>query len=355
LTTVPLGESTDILQKVTDFPSQVAKAYELTKSISFSLPLGSEISSIVIVGMGGSGIAGDFARVLLRNSKVPVHVCKSSVPPQFITNRTLVVAITYSGKTNETLEALDSSITLGAKVIVITSSFKLESICNERQIPCILVPQNNYPRASLGYLLLPLLVLLQKCHLMHSIDLDISETKSVLEGIKSQCGPDAVYATNPARLMAIALIEKIPVVYGESNFTDIVALRWKQLFNENSKAHSYIDSFPELLHNEIEAWQQNTHISRQHVLIVLRDAIHEHDTDMKEKIETAKDLIQSTGVKVFEVWSKGKSELARLLSLSYLADFVSVYLALSTGINPSRIPNIEQLKKRAVVGLQKEV
>ncbi|MFY3741528.1 MAG: glucose/mannose-6-phosphate isomerase [Candidatus Nitrosomirales archaeon] len=356
MTTIPLGERTDILEKVVDFPSQVAKAYALTKSLSLSLPLVTEISSIVILGMGGSGIAGDFARVLLRDSKVPVHVCKSSVPPQFITNTTLVVAITYSGKTNETLDALNASLALGAKGIVITSSLELESTCNERQIPCILVPQNNYPRASLGYLLVPLLGLLQKFHILPSIERDVSETLSILEEIKSQCGPEAVYATNPARLLAIALEEKIPVVYGESNFTDVVALRWKQLFNENSKVHSYIDSFPELLHNEIEAWQKNAHTSHQHeVMIILRDTIHEHDTDMGEKIEAARDLIQSTGARVFEIWSKGKSELARLFSLSYMADFVTIYLALSMGTNPSRIPNIEQLKKKVLTSLQKQV
>jgi glucose/mannose-6-phosphate isomerase len=148
----------------------------------------------------------------------------------------------------------------------------------------------------------------------------------------------------------------IPVVHGESNFIDVVALRWKQLFNENSKVHSYCDSFPELLYNEIEAWHQNARASHQHkITIILRDTIHESDTHLEEKIVAAKALIQSSGTLVFELWTRGKSELARLLSLSYMGDFVSVYLATSMGTEPSVIPNIEQLKKEAPIGLQKEV
>jgi glucose/mannose-6-phosphate isomerase len=327
----------------------------MTKNMKFSLPV-VEISSVVILGMGGSGIAGDFARVLLRNSKVPIHVCKTSVPPQFITRSTLVVAITYSGNTQETLNAFESSLAMGARGIVITSSRELGSKFDEKKIPCILVPDNNYPRASLGYLLVPLLGVLQKFHIIPSIDADIYEAISILEDIRKQCGPEAAYTNNPAHLMAIALAEKMPVVYGESNFTDVVALRWKQLFNENSKVHSYWDSFPELLHNEIEAWHHNVQINRQHkVAIILRDAIHERDSNLEEKIMAAKDLIQHSGTSVFELWTRGKSELARLLSLSYLGDFVSIYLANLTGTDPCVIPNIEQLKKKTIASLQKEV
>jgi glucose/mannose-6-phosphate isomerase len=299
--------------------------------------------------MGGSGIAGDFARVLLRNSNVPVHVYKSSVPPQFITDNTLIIAITYSGKTNETLSALEASLSLGAKGIVITSSHELGSTCEERKIPCILVPQHNYPRASLGYLLLPVLGILQKLHVIPSIDLDISESVSILQDIRKQCGPETLVAANPARLLANALAEKMPVVYGESHFTDVVALRWKQLFNENSKVHSYCDSFPELLHNEIEAWQHSVAVKRQNnVVILLRDAIHEHDTSLDERIVAARALIQNNGTSIFELWTRGKSELARLLSLSYMGDFVSVYLADSLGIDPGSVPNIEKLKKQTL-------
>jgi glucose/mannose-6-phosphate isomerase len=356
LTTVPLGESTDILQKVVDFPSQIAKAYALTKSLSLPSELMTEISSVVILGMGGSGIAGDFTRVLLRNSKVSIHVCKSSVPPHFITKDTLVVAITYSGNTPETLAALDASLSMGAKGIVITSSYELQSKCDEKKIPCILVPQNIYPRASLGYLLVPLLAILQKYHVIPSIEPDIAETIAILNEIKSQCGPETVHSSNPARLLAAALVKKIPIVYGESNFTDVVALRWKQQFNENSKVRSHCDSFPELLHNEIEAWHQNAHTGHQHeILIILRDALYEHGTNMGAKLEETKVLIKGTGATVFEIWSKGKSELARLLSLSYMADFVTIYLALSTGINPSKIPNIDLLKGKTLQGLKNQI
>lgn len=350
MTTVPLKEDTiQMLQKVSDFPSQVLLAYASLNGHKMPSQFSEEkIANIVIMGMGASGVVGDFVKVLLRNQAIPIYVQKSSKLPRFVNSDSLVVSITYSGKTRETLDALNSSISAGAKNLVMTSSYELGAICAGKNIPWISVPENGFPRATLGYMLVAILGALNKLGIGTSIDADIAEVLAVLREVKKQCGPGVPQNSNPARLLALALLGRFPVVYGESEFTDVVALRWKQQINENAKAHCYTDVLPELLHNEIESWHHpdNAHV-RDYALLLLRDSVREHEEGLDAKVEAAKHLAEVKGAKVYDLWTRGKSELARLLSLCYLGDFVSVYLAIARGIDPGPVHNIEQLKKVA--------
>lgn len=351
LTTVPLKEdNTIMLQKVIEFPSQLSLALELARASKVSLSsISGKISSVVLVGMGASGVVGDFVKVLLRNSPVPVHVQKNSTLPAFVNAETLVISITYSGKTRETLDTLNTSIATGAKNLVVTSSLELKSFCMGKGIPCIQIPENGFPRATLGLLLIAAMNSLHKLGLIQSFESDVTEAIAIVDDIKDQCGPDMPEKSNPARLLANALVGRFPVVYGESNFTDVVAVRWKQQMSENAKAHCYYDVFPELLHNEIESWHLSDNGQvKEYALLLLRDSAWEHQTGMVAKIDAAKRLAEGKGAKVYDLWTRGKSDLARLLSLCYVGDFVSVYVALSRGIDPGPVRNIEQVKKVAM-------
>ncbi|MGH9921872.1 MAG: SIS domain-containing protein, partial [Nitrososphaerales archaeon] len=135
LTTIPVHK-TEMLESVLAFPSQVNHAFTLAKSLTIDYD---KISDIVVLGMGGSGIVGDYLRVLLRNSSIPFHVNKHSVPPKSINKNSLVMAVTYSGKTRETLDALDACVKAGAKVVLVTSRRELTSM-HEGKVPCITVP-----------------------------------------------------------------------------------------------------------------------------------------------------------------------------------------------------------------------
>lgn len=343
-----------MLQKVVDFPSQISLAYESLKDHpALTSASAGKISSIVVLGMGASGVVGDFVRVLLRNSPIPIHVRKSAKLPSFVNNETLVVAITYSGKTRETLDALNTSISCGARNVVITSSFELDSVCGKENIPCIKIPENGFPRATLGYMLVSVLGVLHKLGIAPSFDSDVAEALEVLDDIKNQCGPEVSQKSNPARLLGHSLVGRFPVIYGESDFTDVAALRWKQQINENSKTHCYYDVFPELLHNEIEAWHRPEKGQiRDYALLLLRDSIHERETGLEDKIEAAKHVAESKGATVFDLWTRGRSELSRILSLCYMGDFVSVYLAISRDVDPGPVHNIEQLKQVALSNKQ---
>ncbi len=150
------------------------------------------------------------------------------------------------------------------------------------------VPQNGHSRASLGYMLIPILLMLEKIGILKGVENDVVETVEVLNNIKEKCGPEIPVAKNVARSLAFELLGRFPIVYGEQNFTDSVAIRWKQQFNENSKVHCYYDIFPELLHNEIEAWDSVGNVHGNYALILLRDLIYEHEVGLQEKINACR-------------------------------------------------------------------
>jgi glucose/mannose-6-phosphate isomerase len=287
--------------------------------------------------------------VILRDSAAPVFVQKSSTLPAFVNSESLVISITYSGQTRETLKVLNESISVGARNLVITSSHKLGSFCSNKGIPWIQIPENGFPRATLGFMLVSAMAALHKLGLTGRFDSDVSEAIEILGEIRSQCGPEMPPKSNPARLLAQALVGRFPIIYGESGFTDVVAIRWKQQINENGKAHCYYDVFPELLHNEVESWHlgDNSQV-KQFVLLLMRDSPWEAGSGMEAKIEATKHLAEEKGAKVIDLWTKGRSEIARLLSLCYVGDYVSVYLSLSRGIDPGPVHNIEQLKKISI-------
>jgi glucose/mannose-6-phosphate isomerase len=325
-----------MLESVLAFPSQVNHAF--TKAKSLDVDYGG-ISDIVFLGMGGSGIVGDYLRVLLRNSSVPFHVNKHSVPPKSVGKNTLVLAVTYSGKTRETLDALATCIKSGAKAVLVSSNTQVD---NWNNIPCITIPENGHSRASLGYLLVPLLYVLQDANILKKVDRDITETVDILNQIKQECKPELPLKKNTARALASELQGKLPIIYGEYSFTDVVALRWKHMFNENAKTHCYCDTFPELLHNEIEAWDE-PESDQKYSLILLRDSLYERETGLQDKIAATKYMVKQKS-SIFEFWSRGRSELARLLSLTFLGDLVSVYLAKAKGVDATKVRNIDLIK-----------
>ncbi len=331
-------EQTLMLNKVADLPVQLLQSLSLKDSI----PSFDGIDEVAVIGMGGSGIVGDFIKTVVKDHMV--HVVKGSDLPR-LGDRTLVIAVTYSGGTKETLAALNKAKEYTNKIVMITSSKDMEQLCNKQGIGCVRVVNNSYSRASLGYMLAPALLVLENSRILSSACKDIREASDLLStiaGDKSRLG----------MLKRSMLRRSLAVIYGDE-FTRAAALRWKQMLNENAKMQCYYDVYPELLHNEIEVWYEHN-ISDDTALILLRDEMYEMEQadngyDLYAIINKSKRLISSKGMNVTEVWSVGRSPLARLLSLSYIGDLLSVHLASARGVDPTKIPNIDYIKKESVV------
>ncbi len=325
-----------MLDKVMDLPYQLLESLTLYNEIRGY----DDIDETVIIGMGGSGIVGDFVKSII-GDKFRVSVVKSSNVPR-MGNNTLAIAVTYSGKTRETLIAISKAASYGAKTVLVTSNNNRDSIPNEtrQDIQYIKINGNGFSRTSLGYMLLPVLLVLEHSNVISGIRKDVKEAVDILCSI----------AKDKSRMESLKyrMLNKMLAIYA-NEFTQAAALRWKQMMNENAKLHCYYDVFPELLHNEIETWYGD---ASNHALIMLRDIEYEkckeHGYDLHALINKAKELIRGKGADVIELFSIGNSTLARLLSLSYIGDIMSTYLAYANNIDPSKIPNIEYIKSKGI-------
>lgn len=337
-------DRSNMLGVVEDFPQQCREAIEMAANTSLA-SLDAWPDSIIVLGMGGSGIGGDVLESLLLNElTVPLCVNKGYDIPNFVNEKTLVFAVSYSGNTEETLNGFNQVLAKGAKVAVVTSGGQLEEKAQRYGLSIIKLPTGHQPRAAIGYLFFPLLIILQRLNLIKSQTNQIKETLKVLDELSRNLSPETSLAQNQAKQIAQHLQGKIPVIYGFDNLTSVAALRWKCQFNENSKVPAFWHAFPELNHNEIVGWGLLKDISKNFVLILLRDE-SEHP-QMRKRINITRELIEDQVGDLYEVWAAGDSKLAKIFSAIYLGDFVSVYLAIINNVDPTPVERIELLKER---------
>ncbi len=301
--------------------------------------------TVVTLGMGGSGIGGDLLRVLLvPTASVPVVVVKDERLPAFVGPRTLVFACSYSGNTEETLAACSAALAAGASVVAITSGGRLADDAHKGGYPVVLIPRGLPPRAALPYLLVPMVRVAARLGLTDVSEAEVREAAAGLAELAARWGPTVPAGDNPPKRLAAALHHVIPVVYAASPGVEPVAQRWKTQLNENSKVFAAWNTFPELTHNEVVGWEGVADGQPPLYLIFLRDR---DDTPRGAvRIEAVRDLTRRRARGQAEVWSQGTSRLARLCSLIMFGDFVSSYLAVISGTDPTPIESISRIKQR---------
>lgn len=300
------------------------------------------LDNVVVLGLGGSAIGGDLLAALLSDElDVPVLVNRGYGVPNFVGKSTLVIACSYSGNTEETLTAYGESKRRGAKIVAITSGGKLREMAIADGVELLGIPGGLAPRAALGYVFLPAVAFLAKCGLIKDKAEDVEEAYSVLSSLRDELGPNIPKASNFAKSLAEKLVGKLPVIYGTTGISGPCAYRWKCQINENSKTHAYSNVLPEMNHNETVGWDAPDEIARMLYVILLRDS---GDSErIATRMNVTKELMKNSGG-IEEITSRGKSRLARMLSLIYIGDFVSLYLAFLYGQDPGPVKAIDYLK-----------
>ncbi len=296
-------------------------------------------SSFTVVGVGGSAIGGEILRGYMSNiSTCPVNVVRGYTLPRWANTHSLVVAVSYSGNTKETLVLAKEALDRGIPLIAITQGGKLNDLAEREGIPLLLLPPGGPPRTALGYILSALLGVAQALELIFPQDMAVRETRHLLKTMGEKLSP--VKGGGRAFEIALKLQRTIPLLYASSPLLEPVALRWKGQLNENSKTPAFLNSFPELGHNEIMAWENSSYPFH---VVILRD---KEETVLQTKsIEAVKSILKDRG-ETTEVRSQGEELLARLLSLTYLGDWVSYYLALLKEVDPTPIGLIQDLKTK---------
>lgn len=299
----------------------------------------------VILGMGGSAIGGDLVRALLEPvSPVPIAVNREYTLPAYVGPESLVVASSYSGNTEETLTAAEEAARRGARIAAVTAGGRLGQLAKERGWPLITIPGGLSPRAALGYSFVPLLHLFEKAGLCPPVGDALAETAAILDAQRARFGPETPVAQNPAKQLALSLKGKLPLIYGSRGWKGTAAYRWKCQINENAKAPAVWNVFPEVNHNETVGWESPRELTRQVGVVVLRD--REDEQRIQVRIDTTKEIMEDAVGSVMEFWAEGRSDVARLFSLVYPGDWVSLYLAILYRNDPTPIRVIDLLKSR---------
>jgi len=322
-------------------PEHYGEAAKLAKTVSISY---AKPQTVIVAGMGGSAIGGELLKDWARDRiAVPFEVNREYSLPAYANKNTLVFVVSYSGETEESLSVFLDAIKRKCMTVCISSGGKLLEFAEKLNVPYLRVPSGMPPRAALPYLFAPLPVILEKIGLVSDVREEISEAIKILKRVSDENSPEKPVSDNFSKTLASNISGTVPVVYGFGIYR-AVAQRFKQEFNENSKVPSKWEFFPELDHNEIVGWEAAKNLAKHFSVILIRGK--DEPDEIRRRIEATKELMCGESVKVFEVWSMGKSRLARMLSAILIGDFTSVYLAVLRGIDPTPVKTIALLKEK---------
>ena len=330
------------------FPKQIDEAYEIGQKAAFLRGTGRDFDKIVFTGLGGSAIGADIIRSYAAGEcPLPIIVNRDYTLPAFVNRKTLLFVSSYSGNTEETLSSYVDGREKKATIVAVTTNGELIKRAQKDGVPCIVIPQGYPPRSALGYLSIPVLVLLSRLGFISEKDKDIREISALLAKMRdTMLSPEISDEKNQAKRIAQDLAGKYAVIYGASRHTDCVVARWRGQIAENAKALSSSHLFPEMNHNEIMGWMHPRNVLKDITALILRDK-QDHPR-VSKRMDITMSIIRKEGVKVVEVHSLGQSLLARLFSLVYIGDFVSLYLAALNGVDPTPVAVIEGLKAKLV-------
>jgi len=332
-----------MLDRIRELPQQCQRAWDA--ALDFELPDGyAGPDAVIVLGMGGSAIGGDLVRALAEvESAVPCAVCRDYTLPTRVGPRTAVIASSYSGNTEETLSAFEEAVARGARLIILTTGGKLAARARELGFPLLTFSYPAQPRAALGYSLVFLVGLFQKLGLLADKRHDLVEALQTLARLQFVIDAPVPQVENPAKQLAVFLQDRFGVVYGAGHLGP-VARRWRTQIAENSKAWATYEELPELNHNAVVGYEHPASL-RDDIAVVLLASTLYHPRVQVRALVTA-DLLAQKGIPHRTIQVQGESPLAQMLWAIHYGDFVSYYLAMLYGADPTPVKSIAYLKEQ---------
>jgi glucose/mannose-6-phosphate isomerase len=336
-----------MLARIKELPMQCREAWRAIMALELPADYAA-IDKVVILGMGGSAIGGDLMKSLVASeARVPVIIHRDYGLPACVDERTLLIASSYSGNTEETLSGFELALKTKAKKLAMTTGGKLEQMAAANRIPVFKIGYQAQPRAALGFSFIPALGVMQKLGFIADKTADVGETVQVLESLAAILDEKSPLSKNPAKQLAQRLCDCLPVIYGAGIAAE-AAHRWKTQINENSKAWAFYEIFPELNHNATVGFPLPAALVKKIRVIMLRSPLF--NPRVKLRYEVTCELLKQAGVAYEFVDSEGASPLAQMVSLVSIGDYTSYYLAILYRVNPSPVKVISYLKDRLAKG-----
>lgn len=302
----------------------------------------SGVDNIVLAGMGGSAWPAVYVQGWGEPS-VPFEIVRDYTLPAYVGKNTLFISSSYSGNTEETLSALDEAENRGAQIVVITAGGKLSERAKAAGHVLYTIPGGIQPRMSSFFFLAAMIQLLEPLGLVPAGKLpELKEVGDWLKGQIGTWGPQIPTAKNDAKQLALELMGKSVVVYsGPKMFP--AANKFKICLNENAKNVAWVNQYPEFNHNEFIGWSSHP-VDKPYAVVEIRSSL-EHER-VQKRFEVSEQLLSGKRPAPHVVKPEGKTHLQQLLWTSNFCDFVSVYVALLNGLNPTPVDLVEKLKQQ---------
>jgi glucose/mannose-6-phosphate isomerase len=331
----------DMLMKIKDLPLQIKDAWKIVQGATLP-PAYSDVRNITILGMGGSAIGGEFAGALLADElKVPLNVHRDYGLPGYVGRDSLVIASSFSGNTEETLSGFDEAKKRGAKILAITTGGRLADEAKALRLPLITFGYHAQPRAALGYSLTLVMGTLAKLGFARDMGKEIDAALADVAKLEERVHEGA--RTNDAKTMARSVVGRIPVVFG-AGVMGVMARRVKDQWNENAKNWAHFDVMSELNHNAVVGFPHPPIAREAQVVLLLRSK--RDNPRHKVRFDVTKELLEQSQIPYKELQFDGGSLLSEVLQMTYFTDYVSFYVALLNGADPSPVTSIDYLKDR---------
>ncbi len=335
---VSKGDPGRMRDVIASFPDQLADGMRRGRAVAADI--GSP-PRVFIVGMGGSGIAGEvFAAWVADQARVPIQPVHDYRLPSYAKPGDLLVAVSYSGDTEETLAAAAQGIKLGCRLVAVTSGGALATLAADVRAPLISIPQGLPPRGAFGHLF-GILSSLGAGWVPDDLQGDLDRSIAHVRALRDALRPESAMTRNRAKQLAVRIRPTTPIVYGAPPF-HAIAKRWQTQFNENAKMMAFSSSLPEADHNEVIGWASDAG-ARRFTAIILRGA--DESPEMHHRLDATAAMFGKRA-KVEQVRDDGDTLLARMLGSLYLGDYTSLYLAALRRVDPLPVEPIRELKQR---------
>ena len=352
------GDPAGMLRQVASSAAQLRTAVQVTGETDLGGVLADgRPRAIVVTGMGGSGVAGEMlGAVAGPGSPVQVAVVHDYRLPGWVGAADLVISVSCSGSTEETLSATAEAVRRGCRLITVGGKGSpLADMAQQARAPFVPVQSAGQPRSTLWALSVPLLVIAARLGVL-DIKPDTYEAAAAeLERVSHLCRPDSESFVNPAKALALELAGRLPMIWGTSPLTGVAAYRFACQLSENGKYPAVYGVLPEANHNQVVGFDgpfapgspdSGSGPPVPLRLVLLRDS-QEHPQVTRRREESAR-LAAGRGIEVSELAAEGSHPLERLASLVQLIDYASVYLGIAGGIDPGPVAAIQELKARIV-------
>lgn len=304
------------------------------------------VKNIVVAGMGGSALGADFVRNLYKEElPVSLEICKDYDLPNYVDQNTLVILSSYSGSTEETINAAAEAQKRMAMIAIITSGSKLAALAKEKKYPAYIInPKfnpSNQPRMATAYNIMAIIIMLKKLGMIKFEEEDFNQVVDVINKTSQNCLVEVAQDKNQAKILAYMFLERRPILVGASFLEGALHIGANQL-NENSKSYGDYKVIPEINHHLMEGLTFPKSNALNHFFVFFQSNLYR--SEIQKRMNLTQKAVEKTGIESLMVNLVSETKLMQAFELLTLNTFSNLYLAYLEGMNPCPIPMVDWFK-----------